>query len=120
MSPKHMETTLQSYYRDYMAVMPSYDLYPGLSRRLGNGYVPRQPPVTRHDDRQINFLSIAPRQEDEFLWHIDIPQPQPQPHRNENTTPSWDLYPSILRNVQNFGTDQMRERLHIMETTLST
>lgn len=95
-----LETTPRVYYEHYMTATPSYDLYPGLSRRLGNGYIHRPTRPKRPQKRQqTNFISMNPvskraTHNDDPLW-----QPQPQPLQQE--TPSWDLYPSVLRNVSN-------------------
>ncbi|KAI9358186.1 hypothetical protein BD770DRAFT_388044 [Pilaira anomala] len=116
-----LETTPRVYYEHYMTAAPSYDLYPSLSRRLGNGYIHRPTrPVKKQ--QQTNFISmnIVSRRihntNDDPLWQ---PQPQP-PQQQQQETPSWDLYPSVLRNVENFGTDQMRQRLHAMEATITS
>ncbi|KAG2214358.1 uncharacterized protein EV154DRAFT_2752 [Mucor mucedo] len=109
----HFETTPRVYYEHYMT--PSYDLYPSLSRQVGNGYIHR--PTRPQKQQQTNFMSMnvvsrRTNRMDDPLW-----QPQPQPLQQE--TPSWDLYPSVLRHVENFGTDQMRQRLRTMESTIS-
>ncbi|GAA5795074.1 hypothetical protein HPULCUR_000425 [Helicostylum pulchrum] len=115
-----LETTPRVYYEHYMTATPSYDLYPSLSRRLGNGYIHR-PTRPVQKQQQTNFISmniVARRTHnttDDPLW-----QPQPQPQLQQQETPSWDLYPSVLRNVENFGTDQMRQRLHAMEATITS
>ncbi|KAI8087516.1 hypothetical protein BDF21DRAFT_414571 [Thamnidium elegans] len=93
-----LETTPRVYYEHYMTATPSYDLYPSLSRRLGNGYIHR--PTRPVQKQQTNFISmniVARRTHnttDDPLW-----QPQPQPLQPLQETPSWDLYPSVLRNV---------------------
>lgn len=100
-----LETTPRVYYEHYMTATPSYDLYPGLSRRLGNGYIHRPTRPTRPQKRQqTNFISMnavpkrtTPNNNDDPLWQ---PQPTPQPLQQQET-PSWDLYPSVLRNVSN-------------------
>lgn len=105
-----LETTTRVYYEHYMTATPSFDLYPGLSRRLGNGYVHRPSRPSRPlKKQQTNFFSVhmnttlrrsnptasattATNRMDDPFW-----QPQPQPLPQE--APSWDLYPSVLRNV---------------------
>lgn len=89
----HFETTPRVYYENYMT--PSYDLYPSLSRQVGNGYIYR--PTRPQKQPQTNFMSMnvvsrRTNNNDDPLW-----QPQPQPLQQE--TPSWDLYPSVLRHV---------------------
>ncbi|ORX42178.1 hypothetical protein DM01DRAFT_1411862 [Hesseltinella vesiculosa] len=96
-----LETNPRTYYQYYKTAPPSYDLYPSLSRRLGNGYEHQpSPPVRRH-----------PRTANIFTMNVCPPNP------SSHELPAWDLYPSILRSVENFGTDQMRQQLHAMETT---
>jgi hypothetical protein len=75
-----------------MAAVPSYDLYPNLSRRQAN-FVQRP---TRANKQQRDFLAmnlVSSRQrwsnEEDPFW---VEQP------NEETPP-WDLYPAILRRV---------------------
>ncbi|CAO3650399.1 unnamed protein product [Cunninghamella blakesleeana] len=102
-STTQLETTPRTYYEKYVRVTPNYDLYPSLSRRLGNGYVYQPKPPTRRHTKRTNFISM-----NIYSNHV-------QPQDNNS---SWDLYPSILRNVENFGTDQMRQQLHAMETTM--
>lgn len=89
----HFETTPRVYYEHYMT--PSYDLYPSLSRQVGNGYIHR--PTRPQKQQQTNFMSMnvvsrRTNRMDDPLW-----QPQPQPLQQE--APSWDLYPSVLRHV---------------------
>ncbi|KAI8390950.1 uncharacterized protein BYT42DRAFT_554989 [Radiomyces spectabilis] len=124
----HLETTPRAYYTHYMSAVPSYDLYPALSRRLGNGYVHRPIRPVRTKDRQMNFAAMniaGSRRERHFAlaeinWQQLTQQHQRQMIQQEaqDVTPPWDLYPSVLRNVENLGTDQMRQRLHAMEATL--
>ncbi|KAI9300127.1 hypothetical protein BJ944DRAFT_273469 [Cunninghamella echinulata] len=104
-NPPQLETTPRTYYEKYVMVTPSYDLYPSLNRRLSNGYVHQPTPPVRRQTKKTNFISMN-------IYSSSSHRVQPQDN------PSWDLYPSILRNVENFGTDQMRQRLHTMETTM--
>ncbi|KAG2203696.1 hypothetical protein INT46_001726 [Mucor plumbeus] len=94
-----LETTPRVYYEHYMTAQPSYDLYPSLSRRLGNGYVPRPIRRPKKQQQQTNFISIhgttsrrSYNVDQDPLWQPTIPQIQQE-------TPSWDLYPAILRNA---------------------
>ncbi|ORZ00852.1 hypothetical protein BCR43DRAFT_485911 [Syncephalastrum racemosum] len=121
----HFETTPRVYQQHYTNHQPSYDLYPGMSRRLGNGYVPRpSPPPAPPAKRQVNFAKMnmvhhKPRNSDNggdaSMWYNPHPVldlfPRLPEEEDEDETPVWDLYPLVLRNVQNFGTDQMRQRL---------
>ncbi|CAO3655508.1 unnamed protein product [Mucor fragilis] len=113
-----LETTPRVYYEHYMTAQPNYDLYPSLSRRLGNGYVHR--PIRRpQKQQQTNFISIHGTASRSSYDVDQDPLWQPIPQRQQET-PSWDLYPAILRNVENYGTDQMRQRLRAMEATVTT
>ncbi|KAI8344001.1 hypothetical protein BC941DRAFT_407507 [Chlamydoabsidia padenii] len=92
----HLETTPRTYYRDYVTATPNYDLYPGLSRRLGNGYVHRPSPPVRRQPKDTNFINMNLHRsaletvsDQQFISH------------GQDNHPSWDLYPSILRNVSN-------------------
>ncbi|KAI8971046.1 hypothetical protein BDB01DRAFT_854984 [Pilobolus umbonatus] len=111
---KHLEITPRMYYEHYMPAPPNYDLYPSLSRRLNNGYI--HTPSRATQPKQINFISIhSSRQSPSFNNNDHYWQPQPHP---QETAPSWDLYPAIFRRVHNFGTDQMRQTLRTMESTV--
>ncbi|SAM05091.1 hypothetical protein [Absidia glauca] len=125
----HLETTPKAYYKDYVTATPNYDLYPGLSRRLGNGYVHRPSPPVRRQPKDTNFItmnlhpasnsrsiSVPMATASETAHSMTVSDQQLISHA-QDSHPSWDLYPSILRNVENFGTDQMRQQLHAMETT---
>lgn len=96
-TPTQLETTPRVYYEHYMTATPSYDLYPGLSRRLGNGYVHR-PVITRpkKKQQQTNFIFMHTSSSVRRYNQDEDPLFQPQ---QQQETPSWDLYPSILRNV---------------------
>ncbi|KAI8085830.1 uncharacterized protein B0P05DRAFT_24397 [Gilbertella persicaria] len=96
----HLETTPRAYYEYYMTAAPSYDLYPGLSRRLVNGHVHRPTRPKRQPKRQAHFLNINNtmhlrrnyNEQEDPLW-------QPQQQQQGDMTPPWDLYPAILRRV---------------------
>jgi hypothetical protein len=52
-------TTPRVYYEHYMLATHNYDLYPSLSRRLGNGYIHKPiRPTGPKKQQQINFISI--------------------------------------------------------------
>ncbi|CAO3588055.1 unnamed protein product [Absidia cylindrospora] len=128
-TPPHLETTPRTYYKDYVTATPNYDLYPGLSRRLGNGYVHQPSPPVRRQPKETNFISMnlhhplssnrrtnPTTMADSNSMSVSHQQLISASHVQANH-PSWDLYPSILRSVENFGTDQMRQQLHAMETS---
>ncbi|KAI9484089.1 MAG: hypothetical protein EXX96DRAFT_477892 [Benjaminiella poitrasii] len=91
-----LETTPRVYYEHYMTAPPSYDLYPSLSRRLNNGYI-YQPIQKPKKQQQTNFIvlntsrSTSSLVNNDPLWQATFQQ--------QEQDPSWDLYPSILRNV---------------------
>jgi hypothetical protein len=95
-TPTQLETTPRVYYEHYMTATPSYDLYPGLSRRLGNGYVHR-PVITRPNKKQQQTNFIFTHTPSSVRRYNQDEDPLFQPVQQE--TPSWDLYPAILRNV---------------------
>ncbi|KAG1159104.1 hypothetical protein G6F37_005199 [Rhizopus arrhizus] len=43
---------------------------------------------------------------------------QSQEQQQQDLNGQWDLYPNVLRNIENFGTDQMRQRLYRMKSTV--
>ncbi|KAI8373780.1 hypothetical protein BD560DRAFT_394367 [Blakeslea trispora] len=86
----HLETTPRLYHENYMKTMPNYDLYPALSRRLGNGYVHQPVRLKSSSKKQNHFLCMNTHSR------------RIQHHREQETTPSWDLYPAMLRNHRNF------------------
>lgn len=102
----HFEITPRTYYEHYSEAAPSYDLYPALSRRLGNGYVHR-PSLKRHDRlKQLDFAAMNLRtfhRPHPMLDHFaQLPEeaPNPNEHRDQvDSVPPWDLYPLLLRNV---------------------
>lgn len=95
-----LETTPRVYYEHYT---PSYDLYPSLCRRLGNGYVhrPSNPTKRSKKQQQTNFICMNSTSSRRLYDETQDPlwRPIPQPQQENVNTPSWDLYPSILRNV---------------------
>lgn len=104
----HLETTPRTYYKDYVTATPNYDLYPGLSRRLGNGYVHRPSPPVRRQPKDTNFITmnLHPASNtrsisiptSETSHSMTVSDQQLISHA-QDSHPSWDLYPSILRNV---------------------
>ncbi|GAB5585265.1 hypothetical protein Unana1_00165 [Umbelopsis nana] len=109
-----------------MQPQPNYDLYPSLSRRMSNGYEHRPQPIARRSDT-FNFAT-AMAKSSRFSGVNTTPQPvepaeaavvqAPLPlNRSAAATPrqDWDCYPMVLRNVQNYGSQDMRDRLHAME-----
>jgi hypothetical protein len=95
-----LETTPRVYYEHYMSVTPSYDLYPSLCRRLGNGYVHRPPRPARSIKQQTNFICMNSTSSRHLYDETQDPLWRPiPPAQQENATPPWDLYPAILRNV---------------------
>ncbi|CAO3592529.1 unnamed protein product [Absidia cylindrospora] len=126
----HLETTPKTYYKNYVADTPNYDLYPALSRRLGNGYVHQPSRPVHRQPKDINFFSLSHLQpttiiarsnsttmENSNAMTVSDQQLISASSHVKDNHPSWDLYPSVLRNVENFGTNQMRQQLHAMETT---
>ncbi|ORZ20402.1 hypothetical protein BCR42DRAFT_408689 [Absidia repens] len=126
----HLETTPKTYYKNYVTESPNYDLYPALSRRLGNGYVHQPSPPVRRQPKNTNFFSMGHLQptttidrsnsttmENSSIVTVSNQQFISTPSHVKDNQSSWDLYPSVLRNVENFGTNQMRQQLHAMETT---
>lgn len=104
-----LETTPRVYYEHYMMETPNYDLYPGLSRRLGNGYIHKPIRPTRpKKQQQTNFISITNTSKriyyninNDPLWqpHIQQQEEQVQQQGEQENLPAWDLYPAILRSV---------------------
>ncbi|KAI8137070.1 hypothetical protein BJV82DRAFT_584041 [Fennellomyces sp. T-0311] len=90
----HFETTPREYY-DHCT--PDYDLYPSLSRRMVNG----------------NSSNTWYRPHPMLDMFARLPADDDHQHQDQ-VPPPWDLYPLVLRNVENFGTEQMRQRLHAM------
>ncbi|OBZ83636.1 hypothetical protein A0J61_08314 [Choanephora cucurbitarum] len=86
--PVHLETTPRVYYENYTKTMPSYDLYPALSRRLGNGYVHQPVRPKTLSKKQNHFLCTSPRR----IQHRE---------QQQNTQPPWDLYPAMMRSYRN-------------------
>ncbi|KAG1313871.1 hypothetical protein G6F64_001911 [Rhizopus arrhizus] len=41
-----------------------------------------------------------------------------QSQEQQDLNGQWDLYPNVIRNIENFGTDQMRQRLYRMKSTV--
>lgn len=114
----YFETTPRAYYDHCTTATPNYDLYPSLSRRMGNGYVhrPSKPPMTHAQDRQVNFASMnIIHRGERRTWYsphplLDLFSRLPaSEHEDDRTTvlgqnddthlPPWDLYPLLLRNV---------------------
>ena len=93
----HLETTPRVYYENYMKTMPSYDLYPALSRRLGNGYV-HQPVRPKNLSKKQNHFLCINTTNSRRIQH----DPLQLPHREQqqDATPPWDLYPAMLRSVK--------------------
>ncbi|KAI9488409.1 hypothetical protein BDB00DRAFT_848306 [Zychaea mexicana] len=133
----HFETTPREYYDHCTTATPSYDLYPSLSRRLVNGYVQRPVPrkCSQRCDRQINFATMNMIQREQAsstssTWYHPHPmldlfarlpaeqEEEQHEHIQDDEIPTWDLYPLVLRNVENFGTEQMRQRLHQAMATM--
>ncbi|CEP17445.1 hypothetical protein [Parasitella parasitica] len=135
-----LETTPRVYYAHYTA-QPQYDLYPGLSRRVMNGFVPQR--VEQKKRQQTDFLQMNITTSRRSYNPNDDPFWRPVQRQREDA--NWDLYPRLRRNasihitpraiikfmlnsfsslykiqVENFGTDQMRSTLHAMENTITT
>ncbi|PHZ10219.1 uncharacterized protein RHIMIDRAFT_293614 [Rhizopus microsporus ATCC 52813] len=103
-----LETTPRVYYQHYITQDICYDLYPSLSRQLSNGYHIRTDPTTNTKNIDFTLMNIPFARRIAFTYDPfwDLP--------TERQDDQWDLYPAILRNVENFGTYQMRQRLHRM------
>lgn len=86
-----LETTPRVYYQSYITSDPCYDLYPSLSRRLGNGYIQLQRPTHSSDDIDFTTIHIPYAKR---LALTEDPFWQTQEEEGQ-----WDLYPSILRSV---------------------
>jgi hypothetical protein len=109
-----LETTPRVYYEHYTLATPNYDLYPSLSRRLGNGYIHKPiRPIRPKKQLQTNFISInnsansinrrTYNNNDDPLWQPHLQHHQQQVvQQEEQENPGWDLYPAILRNVSKY------------------
>ncbi|CAO3689372.1 unnamed protein product [Umbelopsis ramanniana] len=125
---RNIEITRTIYHKHFMQSQPNYDFYPSLSRRMSNGYEHRPTPIVRPTTDSFNFaMAAAPR----FSGVNATPQPvdaaadeqAPLPFSRALNAPprqDWDCYPMVLRNVQNYGSQDMRDRLYAMEHTLTS
>ncbi|KAI8891374.1 hypothetical protein K501DRAFT_235417 [Backusella circina FSU 941] len=116
-----LETTPRVYYEHYISATPDYDLYPSLSRY--HSQIPAQSRPTRPNSRpKTDFIAmhfVPCRQQQRWQGEDNDPfwEPEQEAPTISRATPAWDLYPAILRQVENLGTDEMRERLHTIQRT---
>ncbi|KAG1313868.1 hypothetical protein G6F64_001908 [Rhizopus arrhizus] len=113
---KAQPETIPGVYREhYKPSDPCYDLYPSLLRRLCNGHIQVPIQTTSLPDGfilpKVPYANRLESNEDPF-WG-----PQ-QSQEQQDLNGQWDLYPNVLRNIENFGTDQMRQRLYRMKSTV--
>ncbi|CAO3674682.1 unnamed protein product [Umbelopsis vinacea] len=94
---------------------------------MSNGYEHRPQPIARRSD-PFNFATAVAKSS-RFSGVNTTPQPVEQADaavaadhqaplplsRNTSARQDWDCYPMVLRNVQNYGSQDMRDRLHAME-----
>ncbi|KAL0091344.1 hypothetical protein J3Q64DRAFT_1709448 [Phycomyces blakesleeanus] len=101
----HFETTPHAYYEHYSIAAPNYDLYPSLSRRLGNGHT-HQPTKPPRREAQMDFAAMNVMTNETFGYeqnrqpHPYVPPFQPAPVVEQQF--DWDLYPLIRRNVSTY------------------
>ncbi|KAG2174605.1 hypothetical protein INT44_006869 [Umbelopsis vinacea] len=124
---RNIEITRTIYHKHFMQSQPNYDFYPSLSRRMSNGYEHRPTPIARPATDSFNFAMAASPQ---YSGVNATPQPVDAAvdeqatlpfSRSANESPhqDWDCYPMVLRNVQNYGSQDMRDRLYAMEHSLA-
>ncbi|KAI8988266.1 hypothetical protein BDF20DRAFT_910785 [Mycotypha africana] len=105
------EATPVAYYTEYAALPPHCDLYPAVARQLINGFE-REPPCIA--------LARSKKKQHSFYLPESLSDESSVKRRSNQEQFSWDLYPAILRRVENFGSEEMRERLRKMRNTVAT
>ncbi|KAI9274234.1 hypothetical protein BY458DRAFT_507678 [Sporodiniella umbellata] len=108
-----LETTPKVYDQNYIKPDPCYDLYPSLARRLNNGFSFKSNQAQTASKKDFITMNIP------YVRRLDFIE-DPFWEDSEELRGQWDLYPGVLRSIANFGTDEMRQRLRQLETTLTT